>query len=312
MRRLLIAFGITLFIQLPGAPVFAQQDKLAGKWEGKMQSPQGERATTATFKKEGETYTGFMTGLRPGSEIQLKDIKIEGNKVTAKADVETPQGALAINYTFTLDGATMKGQGTLDFGGQTITLDIDLKRSSAETQAVGSTGQQQGQTQGPGQRQRNPDAPQPKQKQSIDYFAGKWGYKFIGRESAFGPAPRDCTVTFTKRPDGKSVDGVTECKYDGGAYKESSVIVFDEATKALTTTEKLNSGTTLNTRGDWTSPISIRYTIDPVKIKGQALQLRRTVSIVAAHSFTVAEELSENGGPFVRLGSAVFSRVGSQ
>jgi hypothetical protein len=40
---------------------------------------------------------------------------------------------------------------------------------------------------------------------------------------------------------------------------------------------------TLNTKGDWASPISIRYTIDPVKIKGQALQLRRTVSIVAAH-----------------------------
>jgi hypothetical protein len=90
------------------------------------------------------------------------------------------------------------------------------------------------------------------------------------------------------------------------------VIVFDEATKALTSTEKLSSGMTLNTKGDWASPISIRYTIDPVKIKGQALQLRRNVSIVAAHSFTVVEGLSENGGPFVRLGSAVFSRVGSQ
>ena len=64
------------------------------------------------------------------------------------------------------------------------------------------------------------------------------------------------------------------------------MIVFDEATKALTSTEKLSSGMTLNTKGDWASPISIRYTIDPVKIKGQALQLRRNVSIVAAHSFT--------------------------
>ncbi len=312
MRRLLIAFGITLFVQLLGAPVFAQQDKLAGKWEGRIQFPQGERATTATFIKEGETYTGFMPGIRPGVEIQLKDIKLDGNKVTARADVETPQGAIAINYIFTLDGETMKGQGTLDFGGQIITLDIDLKRSSAETQAVGPTGQQQGQAQGQGQRQRNPDAPQPQQKQSIDYFVGQWVYKFIGRESAFGPVPRDCTVTFAKRPDGKSADGVVECKYDGGAYKESSVIVFDETTKVLTSTEKLNSGMTLNTRGDWTSPISIRYTIDPVKNKGQALQLRRTVTIVAAHSFIVAEELSENGGPFVRLGRAVFSRVGSQ
>ena len=65
----------------------------------------------------------------------------------------------------------------------------------------------------------------------------------------------------------------------------------------------------LTSKGDWTSPISIRFTIDPVTAKGRKLQLRRTISVVAAHSFTVAEELSEDGGPFVRLGSAVFSKV---
>ena len=47
--------------------------------------------------------------------------------------------------------------------------------------------------------------------------------------------------------------------------------------------------------------------IDPVKVKVQSLQLRRTISVVSAHSFTVAEELSEDGGPFVRLGGAVDS-----
>jgi hypothetical protein len=33
---------------------------------------------------------------------------------------------------------------------------------------------------------------------------------------------------------------------------------------------------------------------------------------VAAHSFTVTEELSEDGGPFVRLGSAVYTKVGAK
>ncbi|HSF25481.1 MAG TPA: hypothetical protein VLE20_14745, partial [Blastocatellia bacterium] len=55
--------------------------------------------------------------------------------------------------------------------------------------------------------------------------------------------------------------------------------------------------------------ISIRFTIDPIKVKGQTVQLKRVISIVAAHSFTVTEELSEDGGPFVRLGSAVYSKV---
>jgi hypothetical protein len=118
-------------------------------------------------------------------------------------------------------------------------------------------------------------------------------------------------VVYTKRADGKSVEGVTDCKYDGGAYKDTSVIVFDEATKTLAVSEKLGSGVSLNSRGDWASPISIRFAIDPVKVKGQSLQVRRTISVVAAHSFTIAEELSEDGGPFVRLGSAVVTKAGS-
>ena len=119
-------------------------------------------------------------------------------------------------------------------------------------------------------------------------------------------------MTFTKRADGKSLDAVTEGKHDGGAFKETALITFDEATKQLTYSEKLASGVHLNSRGDWSSPISIRFTVEPVKAKSQTLQLKRTISIVAAHSFTITEELSEDGGPFVRLGTAVYSKVGAK
>jgi hypothetical protein len=297
-----------------------QKDKLAGRWDGKMQSIQGERETNLVIKNEGGVYTGVMPGMRQGMEIQLKDFKIDGDKVTAKADVETPQGSLTINYAFTLAGETMKGQGALDFGGQAMTFDIELKRVSASAAAAAApTGQQPGaqddsqrQGQGQGQQRQRVSVPQPQQKQSIDYFVGQWSYRYIGRESALWPAPRDCVVNFTKRADGKSVEGVSECKHEGGAFKDNMVIVFDEATKMMTFTEKLGSGVALTSKADWTSPISIRFTIDPVTAKKQKLQLRRTISVVAAHSFTVAEELSEDGGPFVRLGSAVFSKVGAK
>src|SRR5215471_9254464 len=300
MRRMFIVCGIILLIQFLSVSVFAQRDKLAGRWEGKVQSPQGEQPATLIFKREGEAYTGKMTGLRPDLEIQLKEIKIEENKVTAKADVDLPQAAFTINFNFKLEGEAMNGQGSLNFNGQDFTFDVNRKRVSDDTRS-----QTEGQ---PQQRPRNPSVPQPQQKQSIDYFVGQWSYKYVGRESALGPVPRDCTVSFTKRSDGKSVEGVTDCTYDGGGYKETSLIVFDEASKMLTYTEKLGSGITLQSRGDWTSPISIRFTIDPVKVKGQTLQLRRTISVVAAHSFTIAEELSEDGGPFIRLGNAVVTR----
>ncbi|MGE0127475.1 MAG: hypothetical protein AB7U82_05300 [Blastocatellales bacterium] len=314
MRRVFNICGIVcaaiLTAQLLAVPVLAQQDKLAGRWEGKVQSPQGERETNLVIKKEGDVYTGVMPGMR-GVELQLKDFKIDGDKVTARADVEGPQGAITINYSFTLAGETMKGQGALDFGGQSITFDIDLKRISASAAAPAAASAQQAPARQGQQRQRM-DVPQPQQKQSIDYFVGQWSYKYIGRESALWPAPRECVVTFTKRADGKSVDGVAECKHEGGAFKDNLAITFDEAAKTLSFNEKLGSGVALTSKGDWTSPISIRFTIDPVTARNQKLQLRRTISVVAAHSFTVTEELSEDGGPFVRLGSAVFSKIGAK
>jgi hypothetical protein len=319
MRRCAIVFATVLLVQLFAIMSFAQADRLAGKWEGKIVSPQGERPTTATFKKDGSGYAGTMTG--PRGDLQLKEIKLEGDKLTAKADVETPQGNITINYEFTLQGDALKGKGLIDLNGNAISLDIDLKRAADGTTAAtppattptpqaappAGAGQQGGQA-GQGQRQRS-NVPQPQQKQSIDYFVGQWTFKYIGRESAFGPAPREGTVTFSKRPDGTSVAGVVVGKHDGGAFKESSVITFDEATKMMTFSEKTLTGLQINSKGDWTSPISIRFTIEPVKVKGQTLQLKRTIAIVAAHSFTLTEELSEDGGPFVRLGNTLITKV---
>ncbi len=323
MRGLFIAS--ILLIQFPSYYYLAQQDKLEGRWEGKVQTAQGERATTVIFKKEGETYTGRTSSLRQGQEILIKDIKIDGDKVTAKADVDTPQAAVTITYTFTLAGETMKGEGAVDFGGQNFTFDIDLKRVSNDTAgSLESQTQTQAQNQPQPQQQNQPQAqsggqqrsrsnvPQPQQKQSIDYFTGRWSFKYIGRESALWPAPREGVATFTKRADGKSVEGVTEGNADGNIFKETSVIAFDDSSKMLTFTEKLARGAVLNSKADWTSPISIRFAVEPVKLKGQTLQLRRTISVIAAHTFTVTEELSEDGGPFVRLGSAVFTKDGAK
>jgi hypothetical protein len=308
MRRVFIVFATMVLIQVFVAISFAQGDKLTGRWEGKMSTMQGERPATATFKKEGDQYTGTITGMR--GDLQLKEIKIDGEKVTAKAEIETPQGNLVINYTLKLEGESLKGQGALDFNGNAVTIDVDLKRAAAGSTPSAPTAPSQApaQSQGEGQRPRS-NVPQPQQKQSLDYFVGQWSFKYIGRESAFGMAPREGVVTFTKRPDGKSLDGTITGKHDGGAYKESLVIVFDEATKMMTFTEKLASGLQVNSKGDWTSPIAIRFTVEPVKVKGQTLQLKRTISVVAGHSFTVTEELSENGGPFVRLGNTIYSKV---
>jgi hypothetical protein len=303
MRRGIFA-GVLIGWLIP-IVALAQQGKLVGRWEGTLESPQGERPTTATFKKAGDGYTGVIAGMR--GDMTLKDIKFDGEKVTAQAVVDTPQGPLTIDYSFILKDDTLKGTGSLSFSGTPFSFDINLKRAPETAAAPGAGPAAPGATQATRPPRRS--VQQPQQKQSIDYFVGKWSYRYLGRESALGPAPREGVATFSKRADGVTVDGVLEGKHDGGAYKDTMTIVFDESTKALTFQEKLAAGPTVQSKGDWSSPISIRFTIDPIKIKGQTLQLRRTISVISGHSFTVAEDLSEDGGPFVRLGSAVFSKM---
>lgn len=298
----IISLLALLFLSLP---VLAQ-DPLTGRWEGKTQSPRGEQDTTVVFKKEGEAYKGSTSLM--GREVIIKDIKIEGEKMTAKADVETPQATITINYVFALVGETMKGQGSLDFGGQAVSFDMNLKRVSTSTDApAGAAARPQAGAQRP-----RVEVAQPQQKQSLDYFVGAWNFRYMGRESALAPAPRSGIVTFTKTSDGKALNAVVEGKTDSGAYKENWVVTFDETSKQLNFSEKLSNGAKLNSKGDWSSPIAIRFAVDPVKIKGETLQLRRTISVIAAHSFSVTEELSEGGGPFVRLGNAVYSKVGAK
>jgi len=298
MRRAL-AIILVLTSQVTGFGQ-SQADKLVGRWSGTVQSFQGQQPAAASFKKDGQALTGTISGMRPGMEIAVKDVKVDGDKITAKSELETPQGSIVVNYQFTLDGDTLKGTGEVDFNGQTFGFNFDLKRGEA------AAGQQ---PPGGQQPQPRPQVPQPQQKQSINYFVGQWSFKWIGRESPLGPAPREGTFTVVLRPDGKTADAKTDAKSDSVPYKETAVLSFDDETKTLNMSERLANGIQLQSKGDWRSPISIRFTVEPIKVKGQTLMLKRTIAVVAAHSFTVTEELSEDGGPFVRLGSAIYSRV---
>jgi hypothetical protein len=298
MRRALIVASVILIQSF--ANYGQTPDRLEGRWVGTVEGLQGKQLAVATFKKDGDKYTGSITGLRPGMEAALKDIKLAGDKVTARTEIETPQGSVVVNYDFVVQGDALKGKGEAEFGGQTYGFDFDLKRGGEAPS---------GQQSQPPPAQPRREVPQPQQKQSLSYFAGQWKFNWIGRESALGPAPREGTTTFTLRNDGKSLDVRTEGKSDGKTFNESAVITFDEGTKIMTFSERLANGIQIQSTADWRSPISIRFTIDPIKVKGQTLLLKRIISVVAAHSFAVTEELSENGGPFVRLGSAIYTRV---
>jgi len=85
-------------------------------------------------------------------------------------------------------------------------------------------------------------------------------------------------------------------------------MTWNQEKKTLTMKERLASGSEVSSVGDWSSPIGIHFEFDPITVQGQTLKLRRNYQILSPTSFSVTEELSTNGGPFVRLGTGDFRK----
>jgi hypothetical protein len=151
--------------------------------------------------------------------------------------------------------------------------------------------------------------PQPVQKQGVEYFIGTWEFTWTGRESAVTAGPRTGQVTYTQKGDTPLLEFRTEGRADAsGDYKESGMLEWRAAEKTVVLQERLWDHSEVHSVGDWSSPIAIRFESSPLQRGGQTLRLRRTYSIVSATSFTVAEELSTNGGAFQRLGGGVYMK----
>src|SRR5262249_7149450 len=152
-----------------------------------------------------------------------------------------------------LQGDSLKGKGLVDFGGQTFELAYDLKRGSAGARAA---------TDQPGQSapQQRPTVPQPQQKQSAQYFIGRWTFNWLARESPLGPAgPVDGSITYKVGSDQKTLDCQIQGKSESGNITGSARIGFDETAKLLSYDEHLANGIEIKSVGDWSSPISIRF-----------------------------------------------------
>lgn len=161
---------------------------------------------------------------------------------------------------------------------------------------------------GPGRGRPTP--PQPQQKQGVEYFVGTWDFTWTGRESPVTTGPRVGATTFTRRGTTSTLDIRVEGKSEdtGTAFKESGSAEWNEAQKTLTFKETLANRTEIAGVGNWSSPLSIRYESQPTRVGQQTVRVRRTYAILSAQSFTVAEELSIDGGPFQRLGNGAFSK----
>lgn len=284
-RRLVppFAFFLVFAVVMTGR---AQQDPLQGRWEGMVRSVQGERKATVSFKKEGETYSGSISGVTGTTEIPFKEIKRDGEKVTAVVQIDAPQGQVTVNFDFVLKGETLDGKGEVNLGAQKLGFTYDLKR-------VGDVF---------AKKDLSPV-------QKLDYFVGQWKFEMVARESPLGPGGElKGQMTFDRVLDGTFLESRFETETGQDVLRGNGFIGFDPASKLYTYFEYRNNGIVMFNTGTWTGP-GIRLEAVPVQVKGQTLRLRRAISVISENTFTLVEEFSQDGGPFQRLGNGTFTKV---
>jgi len=118
-RNLLI--GAVLLAIFAGA-AFAD---VTGNWSGTVTMGDQEFPLSYTFKQDGATLTGTVTGPQ-GDPIPLKEGKIEGDKISFYVQVEGPNGSMKFVSQGTVKGEeialTTKMDGSDDFPPMQSTL----------------------------------------------------------------------------------------------------------------------------------------------------------------------------------------------
>ena len=108
---------------LSAAPAFAAD--IDGKWTGSLDTPNGSFMLNYSFKADGAKLSGSTVNGMDGSQIPLKNGKIDGNMISFSLDLDFGQGPVTFNYTGVLAAGELKLHS--DFMGMPI--DFTLKKA---------------------------------------------------------------------------------------------------------------------------------------------------------------------------------------
>jgi len=105
------------------APMFAAD--ISGKWTGKIETPNGTRETSYTFKADGDTLTGSVSG-RNG-ETPIQDGKISGDDISFTVVRNFGGNEIKINYKGKVSGDSIN----LKFKMRDNDVEMTLKRATS-------------------------------------------------------------------------------------------------------------------------------------------------------------------------------------
>jgi hypothetical protein len=96
MRKVLFSLFMMCAVLLAAVPAHAAD--IDGKWTGSLDTPMGAVQLGFNFKADGAALTGTTTG-PDGSEIAIKNGKIDGDKISFVVSIDFGGMALDLNYT---------------------------------------------------------------------------------------------------------------------------------------------------------------------------------------------------------------------
>lgn len=109
---------MVLVLLMAGAAFAADVD---GKWSGSIDTPMGAIPIAFTFKADGATLSGSMSGA-DGGEVPIKNGKVDGNKISFNVSVDFGGMSFDFVYTGTVSGETL--QMSSDFMGMPFTFSL--------------------------------------------------------------------------------------------------------------------------------------------------------------------------------------------
>jgi hypothetical protein len=104
------------------APLTKRRPRRDWNLEVERTRPRGDREIVLKLKQDGDKLTGTITGFQ--GDDQIKDGKVEGEKITFKVSSEFGGTTRVTTYTCTITGESLKGKAETVFS-----RDIDAKRA---------------------------------------------------------------------------------------------------------------------------------------------------------------------------------------
>ena len=95
-QKIMVSLVAAFVLMLVAAP--ARAADVDGKWSGSLDTPMGAVEVGFNFKADGTKLSGSTTG-PDGSELAIKDGKIDGDKITFVVSLDFGGMALDLNYS---------------------------------------------------------------------------------------------------------------------------------------------------------------------------------------------------------------------